>query len=339
MGVKTIVKNILPQYLVEHIRNAKSTMILSREYKIQAKRFRDSYSREWSTGKMQVQSRTMFLTHQLEKGLSHKNFRYGFGLGVFEALGTMLTRFENADSQYLINPVYKECMSAIHEYIIRHQQAGKDLSKQSQFLSREQWNRALNWEEKEGGTAILLAKDKINNSELPFSALVQHRHSLREYSDQPVTQNELRQAVQLATAAPSACNRQPARVVEVLDQKLIAQLLNIQGGVRGYATPPALLLVTAKQSVFMGTNERNQGYVDGGLFSMMLLLSLESIGLASCPLHTMFDGDKDQMTRDLLHIPDDEILIMYIEVGHYPDRAMTPQSTRLPVDDVLRVVK
>lgn len=339
MDVKTIVKSILPQNLVELIRNVKSTMILSREYKVQAKRFNNSYSRDWSTGKMQVQSRTMFLTHQLEKGLSHKNFRYGFGLGVFETLGVLLTRFENADPQYLINPVYKECMSAIHEYIVRHQRAGKDLSKQSQFLSHEQWNRALNWGENDGGTVILLGKEKLNNSELPFSALVEQRHSLREYSDQPVTENELRQAVKLATAAPSACNRQPARVVEVLDQNLIAQLLKIQGGVRGYATPSALLLVTAKQSVFMGTNERNQGYVDGGLFSMMLLLSLESLGLASCPLHTMFDGEKDQKTRNLLRIPDDEILIMYIEVGHYPERAMTPRSTRLPVDNVLRVVK
>lgn len=83
-----------------------------------------------------------FLTHQIEKGLGHREFRYGFGAHVFKALGPELAKLETADSDYLDNPVYRECMSAVHEYIARHEAAGKDISEQRRYLGAEHWERA-----------------------------------------------------------------------------------------------------------------------------------------------------------------------------------------------------
>ena len=338
MGMKDLIKGMLPDKVGNAIRNVKAGILLRKDYTRQRKRFYRSYSREWSDGLMQVQSRLMFLTHQIEKGLGHRSFRYGFGVHVFAELGPMLTKMEYVDSDYLTNSVYRECMGAVHEYIERHQAAGKDLSAQRRCLTSEQWKRAENWMAGDGGSVVLEAAQKAKNPMLPFVDLLKQRHSLREYSDEPISAEDLKRAVELATRAPSACNRQPGRVIEVRDSSIIPELLKIQGGVRGYATPPALLLVTAKQSVFMGPNERNQAYVDGGLFSMTLLLALEALGLASCPLHAMFDSEEEDRTRSILGIPDDEVLIMYIEVGHYPETVRTPMSTRLPVNDVLRVI-
>lgn len=42
------------------------------------------------------------------------------------------------------------------------------------------------------------------------------------------------------------------------------------------------MLVTADLQAFMGSNERNEGYVDSGLFSMSLLYAMKSCGLAAC---------------------------------------------------------
>lgn len=340
MGIKAIIKGMLPSRVMDSLKDYKSSMYLYRVYDRQRKRFEHNYSREWSDGLTQVQAQLMFLTHQIEKGLSHQSFRYGFGMHVFVKLGPMLTKMEQANPDYLANPVYGECMGAVHEYIERHQAVSKDLSAQRQCLTARQWELAEGWTVGDGGSVVIEAAQKAKNPKLPFIDLLKQRHSLREYSDEPVSAEDLRKAAELATRAPSACNRQPGRITEIRDPSIISELLTIQGGVNGYAMPPALLLITSKQSVFMGPDERNEAYVDGALFAMTLLLSLEALGLASCPLHAMLDGEKEAKTRSIVGIPDDEVLIMYIEVGHFPESAArTPMSTRLPVEDVLRVVE
>ncbi len=121
---------------------------------------------------------------------------------------------------------------------------------------------------------------------------------------------------------PSVCNRQPTRVHVILNKELIAKALKIQGGFNGYPVPPALLLLTADNRVFMAPQEHNEGYTDGGLFGMNLLLALEEQGIAACPLNTMFRRGPEKATRRLLSIPSNEVLVMYIAVGHFPRNAL-----------------
>lgn len=337
MSIKHVANKILPSTFVNYLKNVKSLHILRREYNNQARRFNRTFSREWSTGLLQVQARVIFLTHQIEKGLGHRDFRYGFGVHVFKDLGPELDKLEKADANYLNNSVYQDCMSAVHEYISRNESAGKNMDAQRHYLGDERWERAKHTTSEKGGSLVVKASEKTDNIQKSFIELAEKRHSLREYSAKAVTDAEISKAVALATHAPSACNRQPARVLLISDKQKIAEVLKIQGGVRGYALPSKLLLVTAKTSVFMGPNERNQGFIDGGLFSMMLLMSLEAYGIAACPLHAMLDGKSETRMREILNIPDDEIFVMFIEVGHFPESIRTPRSSRLPLNNILKM--
>ena len=76
MSFKHVIGNIFPDSVVNSLRQIKSSLILRKEYNLQAKRFNRTFSSEWSTGLMQVQTRIIFLTHQIEKGLGHREFRY-----------------------------------------------------------------------------------------------------------------------------------------------------------------------------------------------------------------------------------------------------------------------
>lgn len=78
----------------------------------------------------------------------------------------------------------------------------------------------------------------------------------------------------------------------------------------------------------MNNNERNEPFVDGGLFSMSLLYALEAYGLAACPLNAMFSLSQDRQTRALLNIPDYELPVMYIAVGNFPESVPVCRSTR-----------
>ena len=78
--------------------------------------------------------------------------------------------------------------------------------------------------------------------------------------------------------------------------------------------------------------------LDGGLFSMSLLLALESIGLAACPLNTMMTIDRENETRHLLGVPDNEFLVMYIAVGHFSEKILAPISYRFKAKDIISII-
>lgn len=182
-------------------------------------------------------------------------------------------------------------------------------------------------------------QQKANNSLLPYAQLNEHRHSVREFSDEPVDVNLIEQATDMAMRTPSVCNRQPTRVHLILNPEIITKALAIQGGVGGYAAPPALILITSDLRSFITSYERNEGFTDGGLFGMSLLLSLESLGLASCPLNTMFTAKADKDTRKLLNLPDNEVPVMYIEVGNFLEETRTCASVRYTGNQITTVIK
>lgn len=79
--------------------------------------------------------------------------------------------------------------------------------------------------------------------------------------------------------------------------------------------PLVLLLVTSDIRGFINGSERNELFVDGGLFPVSLLYALDIYGLAECPLTAMHDLSQEQRTCKLLNIPDNEFLVMCVAVG------------------------
>lgn len=154
---------------------------------------------------------------------------------------------------------------------------------------------------------------------MDFIQLAQNRYSVREYSSELVSQELLDKVCEVSMKTPSVCNRQATPVYQITDLEKIKAALEIQGGFSGYDMSPVLLLVTSNIRAFMNNGERNEPFVDGGLFSMSLLYALEAYGLAACPLNAMFSLSQDRKTRALLHIPDYELPVMYIAVGNFPD--------------------
>ena len=100
--------------------------------------------------------------------------------------------------------------------------AEKDISWQQSLFTADQWQRIMNAESNDGGSISIRKSDKFNNKDLSFAALSENRHSVREFADEPVSLDELNQAIQMAMRTPSVCNRQPTRVHVILDKEVIA---------------------------------------------------------------------------------------------------------------------
>src|SRR5690606_27576594 len=110
--------------------------------------------------------------------------------------------------------------------------------------------------------------------------LYRRRRSVRWYLPKPVDLDLIRQAVNAASLAPSACNRQPFRFHVVNDPARAADIANCAMGTAGFADNlQCVIAVVGDLSSYPSERDRHVIYIDGGLASMQLMLALETLGL------------------------------------------------------------
>ena len=180
------------------------------------------------------------------------------------------------------------------------------------------------------------ATDKRDNASLDYAALFAGRSSVREYAETPVDMGTVRKAVSMSMKTPSVCNRQAYRVLLISNPKFIEQALALQGGWRGYDAPPGLALISVDVRSFVSVEERNEPYIDGGLFAMAFLTALECESLAACPLNTMMREKQEHEIRKLLGVPDYETLIAFVAIGNFPESIESPVSFRYDASAITR---
>lgn len=324
MGVARAIFNGYPSLLAASMR--------------QAVRFGKSYSRNKIKYVEQAEAHIIYCTHQLEKGLSHEGFRAGFGVKVLAELSRYMHVFEDMGGS-TDSLVYQSALGALIEYRDRHKYSSEYTHMFKQAIGDQLFSK-LDSKPLYPGGSCKIAHDFAGAGIIPGSVdeLLSNRHSVREYSDTPVSLTKVINAIETATKAPSACNRQPTRVRIINNQELINKTLGITSGFRGYAMPPMLVVLTVDNRVYFGPQERNEGFVDGGIFAMALLLALEEQGLASCPLNTMLRQGPEKAIRGLLKLPYWEELIMLISIGNYSKNAQSCVSTRFHADAIVTVV-
>jgi nitroreductase len=286
----------------------------------------------------QVRVQLMFRAHALEKGLSHMEFRPRRGQRVLENLsGAMKAWLQGgrpADDQFFL-----AAASSVRAYFDRHEALGVDVSDYRALFDEASLAEIGKADGIQGGV-IEAAREREPRPETAgnrsFMDVVFGRRSIREWTDAPVDDADIAKAVRIGMQAPSVCNRQAPRVHVFSDPALMQKALALQGGFGGYRMPPKLLLVTSDMSVFFAPTERNQAFVDGGLFMMALLLGLEQVGLGSCPLNTAMSIEKENRIREILGgIPACEAFIAFIATGHYDPSVLVPISKRVPLNEVL----
>ncbi|KQP43198.1 hypothetical protein ASF44_06420 [Pseudorhodoferax sp. Leaf274] len=89
-----------------------------------------------------------------------------------------------------------------------------------------------------------------------------------------------------------------------------------------------MIVICADSRYFFDASERNQPYIDSGLFSMSLILALQARGIASCCLNWCVAPDLDQRAHQQGNIADHEKIIMYLAVGYASANALVPRSPR-----------
>lgn len=260
--------------------------------------------------------------HGVEKGLSLKEPRPNFGVDNIAALTEKLAEFSKR-----FDPAgVPSATSALQSYRAFNAKYDVTNAPLDRFLNNHIDNET-------GGTRPVKRAEIEAATRQVGPDFFWSRHSIRQYSDKPVAMELIRQAVDMARKTPCVCNRQGVRV-HVFERAQDA--LDWQPGNRGFGHLSSRgLVVTADLQAFSGTGERNQPFVDGGMFAMSLLYTLHAQGLGACPLAWSIRPAEDRKMRRALNIPDNEVVIMMISVGHLPDTLEVAKSNRRPLEHFL----
>lgn len=295
--------------------------------------FRHSQSGRRDLNPAQLRGRMLAKAHSIEKGLSMPDVRPFFGRDALTELSRLMKTFE-AQGLDRNDPAYLMGRHAVAAYLEHHRARGLQLPTELDFvhaLSAERGSPEL------GGVHSVTAATLRAAGRGDFDSVVDSRHSIRSFNADPIDAATIERAVALAQKSPSVCNRQGCGVYVVGDPSLRKQALAVQGGNRGFGQEiGTLLVVTSDLSIFRDSKERNQGFVDGGLFAMTLMYAVHYLGLGCCPLNWSASRAKDRRLRHLLGIPDNELVILLLGVGNLKPSFEVASSPRRARGDVIR---
>ena len=271
----------------------------------------------------QLEARITKAYHSIEKGFSYENIRLEFGKEAIENLLSLMDVYIEKGYS-LDSECYKTALSNLSKYVNIHDEAGIN----NQIIERIR--SYLHDKVDDSGGVLVLDKDKLlEDSNKEFISFSHSRHSVRNFSNEPVSLSKLEQAIMLAQNTPSACNRQGWKIRIASSDKAKTIIEKNQNGNKGFGgNIDKYILITTDSQYFQKPRERNQPYIDGGMYAMNLLYCLHFYGIATIPLSASLTSVQEKNIRTELKINNSENFILIIGIGNYTDTFKVPKSTR-----------
>jgi len=325
----------ITSHLILFIRHQRANFHLRKELGIDRRRY-SAHSSAVRVGdtKEKLHALVTMAYHSLEKGLSLRSPRPGFGQEHAKVLIERLSRYRRLFGDDRLTEVTFNVLESYRLFNAKHGFSFDWLN--SILLERPIGKDPLPILCIEATRAQTKLDLPIGNC-FDFEKFANSRHSVRQYSPEPVSKALLDKVFTLAQKTPCVCNRQSARVLVLTSHADIQDALKIQGGARGFETEvAALLIVSTELAEFQSVGERYQNWIDGGMYSMNLLYALHAVGLVSCCLNWSKNHDTDEAMHGRFSIPDSERIVLVISVGHPLDTFSVAASNRRPLDEQVR---
>jgi nitroreductase len=150
--------------------------------------------------------------------------------------------------------------------------------------------------------------------------LMYTRRSVREYTEEPVTDEQVEAMLKAAMAAPSARNLQPWRFVVVRKRKLLDKLAKVHKYAYMLEKAPLGIVVCGDQEV----SERHW-VEDTCAATQNLLLAATAVGLGGVWINVYPKRKSQKYVRELLDIPDHVGVLCLVAVGQ-PSEEEKPRT-------------
>ena len=165
---------------------------------------------------------------------------------------------------------------------------------------------------------------------MEFFEAITRRYSARGYTEAPVPEDVLERVLEAARKAPTACNRQPFRIIVVRTQGREQELARVYG--RGWfvQAPVVLAVVAIVDEAWRSATGKSSADVDAAIVMDHIVLAATALGLGTCWVGA-FD---DAAAREVLGLPNGVEPIAFTPLG-YASKA--PSATgRRPLEDLVK---
>lgn len=306
-------KSLLPEGLWKLLRRITSPLRVYLEFAIDGRRYLKYSSPEdkirATLPKVNLNGLAIKEIHKVEKGLALKQPKRPFGLQVARKLGVLMN----------LNVLDQVWQNEAH-----------------------QARNALDLWNSDGEADQLLSpptSERLPFDRAEFHRLFESRRSVRQFDeDREVPHELLFNAARLAGLSPSVCNRQAWKVFYATTAQSKSMLRANQNGNLGFGEIPVIALVVVDIRYFEGAGERNQGWIDGGIFSMSLCLALHGLGLATCMLNLSLPNSVFETIRSQMNLGPWDLPIMMVAVGYAPKEYRVARSTRKPISEICSII-
>ncbi|WP_428243552.1 nitroreductase family protein [Gynuella sp.] len=280
-----------------------------------------------------LSSELIFYYHKIEKGLSLPGEKRFFGSPAAVKVVSLINEWKISGLSQ-DDPIFLGAIESLRKYLERFPE--NTTEEQSALFASISELTENHLPCHELSTPYQPSTNEMEKPDIVLSALAKQRRSVRNFKDKKVDIAIVREALLIAQQAPSACNRQATRVHLYEQSPLMQELLKLQNGNRGFGHKiPLLAIITSESSTFFDFTERNEPYLDGGLFLGFFLLGLQSLGLSSCCLNWCTTPWHDSEVRKLTKIAPSEKILTFLAIGYESADSVVPRSSRRKLDSIV----
>lgn len=274
--------------------------------------------------------------HRLEKGLIMQPRRDVFGKAfIGETVDAFVLYVKQSALKNSEGDWFNDVLSKYFEIVGSEPEIDKARKKYEKVCHD---NKILNKEKNIPYCCRDIKKSDISFDQLEL--LFKQRRSVRWYKEQPVDINLINKAVDIATQAPSACNRQPFKFHTVIDKDKVKKVADCAMGTVGFShNLQTIIAVVGDLSSYPAERDRHVIYIDASLVTMQLMLALETLGLSTCAINWPDIESREKMLESLLSLGKHERTIMLLAVGYADPDGGIPYSQKKDSSDLIKVVE
>lgn len=334
--IKAVVKKMLGAGGVKKIAHVRKFLLLLSNFIKDFKLYLTHSTVFEQDGLQKKECQLILYYHSVEKGLLFKKTKPRFALQRILNLHPILALdiIRNNISRSQIRVAYQ----VMCEYYELHQKLDVDISDYYTKAQYESYKKDLDnvYTTKFKGAIDYHRDDFYASIAGDFLTFSHSRKSVREYTGELVPNDLVEQAITLALNTPSVCNRQACKVYLLEDKVRIDKLLTIQGGLSGYTKNiNQVLLLTVDRNYFYTIGERNQFYIDGGMFLMNMLYALHFYKIANCPANWGKLIQEEKQLAGVVDLPESEKIICVVPIGIAKEEFRVTLSQRRELNEVL----
>ena len=154
------------------------------------------------------------------------------------------------------------------------------------------------------------------------------RRSIRKYTDEPVTREQLHEIIKAGTMAPSGMNNQPWRFVTIHNKETLQKLAQLTKYSHIIEKAAACIVVFIDKTAMYHEVKDHQAM---GACIQNLLLAAHGLGLGAVWLGEILKSEKE--VRELCGLSNDMELMAVVALGHPAGKG--GKADRRPVEEVL----